>query len=260
MTTCQNNICQTKPANDDWPDRTPDKTTPAKAGVSSSELTTSSPCNTTCQNPNQTTPAHHQSTRRDHNTPANDDAPHEEMDHTPAVAGYRLNHPQNESPKPNAPRNTPDGPQMNHTCFGGCVIILRWSSQMTTRRMNPPGNDDVTGHDTCQTNHANHDRPDQTQESTTHPQKWVCVCHLDPTPATPLNEHRRMTTHPLNESRKRQQVETMTQALDEPHTRRSGYSSEPTSPTEAMTRRMKTCNHRQYHMPAQAVNKNKTQD
>ncbi|KAF9508455.1 hypothetical protein BS47DRAFT_1365935 [Hydnum rufescens UP504] len=244
MTTCQNNICQTKPANDDWPDRTPDKTTPAKAGVSSSELTTSSPCNTTCQNPNQTTPAHHQSTRRDHNTPANDDAPHEEMDHTPAVAGYRLNHPQNESPKPNAPRNTPrrnpgtrthdtrpQGPQMNHTCFGGCVIILR-------------------------PNPREHHTPAEV------------VCHLDPTPATPLNEHRRMTTHPLNESRKRQQVETMTQALDEPHTRRSGCGIllNPHPPTEAMTppnenmqpqvrgAPMVKCAKRrpQYHTPAQA--------
>ncbi|KAF9502882.1 hypothetical protein BS47DRAFT_1369944 [Hydnum rufescens UP504] len=40
MTTRQNNIRQTKPANDDWPDRTPDKTTPAKAAMTPAKRTT----------------------------------------------------------------------------------------------------------------------------------------------------------------------------------------------------------------------------
>ncbi|KAF9518875.1 hypothetical protein BS47DRAFT_1358519 [Hydnum rufescens UP504] len=142
MTTRQNNIRQTKPANNDWPDRTPDETTPTLAVCYlnpqqtpppnesykcdppkppsnenpgpdthdtrpqklqmephtrqsgcvvilrlSSELTTSSPHNATRQNPNQIDarpPSVHQ-TRPQH--PANDNAPHEETDHTPAVAG-----------------------------------------------------------------------------------------------------------------------------------------------------------------------------
>ncbi|KAF9511009.1 hypothetical protein BS47DRAFT_1364090 [Hydnum rufescens UP504] len=62
-------------------------------------------------------------------------------------------------------------------------------------------------------------------------------CHLNPTPATPPNEHGRTTTHLPNESRERQQVETTTQAPDEPHTRFGGCGIllNPHPPTEATT-------------------------
>ncbi|KAF9504045.1 hypothetical protein BS47DRAFT_1369076 [Hydnum rufescens UP504] len=64
------------------------------------------------------------------------------------------------------------------------------------------------------------------------------VCHLNPTPMTPPNEHGRTMTHPPNESRERQRVETTMQAPDEPHTRRSGCGIllNPDPPTEATTR------------------------
>ncbi|KAF9504517.1 hypothetical protein BS47DRAFT_1368727 [Hydnum rufescens UP504] len=70
--------------------------------------------------------------------------------------------------------------------------------------------------------------------SNTHPLWWVCVCDLDPTPATPPNEHGRMTTRLPNESHERQQVETTMQTPDEPHTRRSILLN-PHPPTKAMT-------------------------
>ncbi|KAF9513351.1 hypothetical protein BS47DRAFT_1362543 [Hydnum rufescens UP504] len=87
------------------------------------------------------------------------------------------------------------------------------------------------------------------------------VCHLDPTPMTPPNEHRRMMTHPPNESHERQQVETTMQAPDETHTHQSGCGIllNPHPPTKAMTL-LSENTQPQYHMPAQAVNNNKTGD
>ncbi|KAF9508762.1 hypothetical protein BS47DRAFT_1365687 [Hydnum rufescens UP504] len=92
-----------------------------------------------------------------------------------------------------------------------------------------------------------------------HPLLRVCVCHLDPTPATLLNKHGRTTTHLPNESHEWQQVETTTQAPDEPHTRRSGCGIllNPHPPTEATTPPNENTTtgegepQRQYHMPAQ---------
>ncbi|KAF9508454.1 hypothetical protein BS47DRAFT_1365934 [Hydnum rufescens UP504] len=147
MTTRQNNIRQTKPANDNWPDRTPDETTPAKAVCYLNPQQTPPPNKSYKRDPpkppsNETqdrtpTTRDHRNCKRNHTCQSGC----VEMDHTPAVAGYHLNHLQNESPKPNAPRNTPrrnpgtrthntrpQGPQTNHTCFGGCVIILRSST------------------------------------------------------------------------------------------------------------------------------------
>ncbi|KAF9519124.1 hypothetical protein BS47DRAFT_1358284 [Hydnum rufescens UP504] len=64
----------------------------------------------------------------------------------------------------------------------------------------------------------------------------VCLSS-GPNTRDPLNEHRRTTTHPPNESREWQRVETTMQAPDEPHTRRSGCGIllNPHPPTEATT-------------------------
>ncbi|KAF9504729.1 hypothetical protein BS47DRAFT_1368580 [Hydnum rufescens UP504] len=63
-----------------------------------------------------------------------------------------------------------------------------------------------------------------------------------PTQHNPIQEpmitvQKMSTTHPLRRvcGNFKQQVETTMQALDEPHTCRSGYSSEPHPPTEATT-------------------------
>ncbi|KAF9503058.1 hypothetical protein BS47DRAFT_1369821 [Hydnum rufescens UP504] len=68
------------------------------------------------------------------------------------------------------------------------------------------------------------------------------VCHLDPTPVTPLNEHGRTMTHPPNESCERQRVETTMQARTNPTPAEAGVVIfkvsillNPHPPTEATT-------------------------
>ncbi|KAF9509241.1 hypothetical protein BS47DRAFT_1365359, partial [Hydnum rufescens UP504] len=128
---------------------------------------------------------------------------------------YRLNHPQNESPKPNAPRNTPRRtPDKPHPLWRVCD-----NSKTVKPNDNPPNEPPWGMMMRLAMTPAKRTTPTttgQTKPKRAPHTRFCGFCHLNPTPATPPNEHGRTTTHPPNESRERQQVETTTQAQTNP--------------------------------------------
>ncbi|KAF9509140.1 hypothetical protein BS47DRAFT_1365475 [Hydnum rufescens UP504] len=146
-----------------------------------------------------------------------DNVPNEAMNHTPAVVGYRLNHLPNEPPlremtmqhaKEHPPDETRDrecmtwGPRDPRRTTPASAGMVKQNDNLPNKPAQlPPGNDDGTRqNNTCQMKHTNDDRPDQTQESTTHLPKWVCGNFKPWTNPTPASAGILLNPHPPTEA------------------------------------------------------------